>query len=159
MKNELILSIYASFVATLVLIWEILKFIIEKKSKIKVKLTYTVIPKLNLFDDKHFLKGYFEVTILNKGHSDIYIDNRYIFEKKTNKTLNFFPVYNFDPTLKFPIIIKPKQSIKENVDVNYVLGLVKEGDDLRIYLTDSLDKKYYSNFLKIDKIHFDYFKS
>ena len=159
MNVELIIAGYAAVVSTFVLVWELTKFYIEKKSKVDVKIVYNVLPKLDMYTDKHILKGYFKVTILNIGHSDIYINSRYLFEKKNKKIIDFFPVFNRDPEIKFPILLKPKQSLSENVDVNYVLFPASIGEELRVTVIDSLGKYHKSNFIKINKSHFEYFKN
>lgn len=163
MKNlyTIIISAYAAIISTIALILSIFNIVIENKSSIKIKTEFI---STNLYIDNKCVSGaeMLKVSIVNTSKKKIInINNPKLklsyestyFGQKLDR-VNLIEVKN---KRVWPKELKPGEVISLNypflkIGTEWFLDEAPDKGTFKVLVSDTLDKKYYSKKIKINKL-------
>lgn len=150
---EIVLTIYASVISTVALIWNIAVAILERSSRLKVTVEFR--NSMTVGSNNKLIKGpiFCFVRIVNRGNQIKYVSSIELHLPYRTASGNMFSLVNQDT--QFPIEVLPQQeyvfkfkffSLAESILENYMDGMC------RIVVFDTIHKKYKSNKFISSKI-------
>lgn len=152
-----IIAIYAAFISTVTLIWTIVNVILEKLPRISVQLSCNAkiafIPGVAVSKPNNILT----IKITNKSIFDMYIKKPGI---KFREKIDGHDCYYITPlkeSVTYPIHIKPREQYSTDIDLGtnvleLLLKCKNQKGKVRIKVTDTTDKNFYSNRISIKHI-------
>ena len=134
---EILLTIYASIISTIALVWNIVLALLEKWSRLIVSVEFR--DSMTAGIDGKVIRGptVCFIRIVNKGNQVKYVSSIDLSLPYRTSTGNMFSLIN--PGTKFPVEILPQQE------------KYKEGK-CRIIVVDTIRKKYKSHSFNADMI-------
>jgi len=150
MDWQLVIAIYATVISTLVLIWRLVEFYLEKAGRIKVKIK--LITKIAVFNN---ILGdrilYYSVEVTN------FSNHKRLIERPRFKTdllfdgENIFSYIDFTDAIQYPLPFEPgeKREIlykKADIDEKFKRLQVKR---IKAVIEDTLGKYYRSNWVSL----------
>lgn len=158
---RVIVAIYAAFVSTAALGWNILMLVINNKKSLVVKnsilQSFTNHPILGQSD----VVGLWGFEITNTGKTDLYIKSAgvYFCGKKVKMMgieADGLSELNREAKIKYPILLKKGEIFKSDYGIAGLVDAVKnqlnDSDKLQIRVYDTLGKKYFSKKISFGKL-------
>lgn len=150
---EILLTIYASIISTIALVWNIVLALLEKWSRLKVSVEFR--DSMTAGIDGKVIRGptVCFIRIVNKGNQVKYVSSIDLSLPYRTSTGNMFSLMN--PGTKFPVEILPQQEyvyrFRFRALPEIMLEKYKEGK-CRIIVVDTIRKKYKSHSFNADMI-------
>jgi hypothetical protein len=150
---KVIIAIYAAVVSTITLVWNIIVLVNNTKRKMKIKV------KFNQSFTRDAINGYSPLTAIlsveSTNHGKEEINIKTVTIDFCGKTIPMMGVQAdaiacVDPTgkVKLPYLIKKGEIFKDDMGTDGIINAIKEylkpEDKVRIKLTDTLGKDYFS---------------
>lgn len=152
-----VIALYAALISTVTLIWNISNAILEKLPRVSVQLSCNAkipfIPGVAVGKPNNILT----IKITNKSIFDIYIKRPGIkFQEKIDGHDCYY-VTPLNESVTYPIHIKPREQYCTDIDLgsnilNLLLKCKNQNGNIRIMVTDTTDKIFYSNKISIKHI-------
>ena len=150
---EILLTMYASIISTIALIWNIVIAILEKCSRLKVSVEFR--DSISAGIDGKIIKGptVCFIRIVNKGNHKKYISSIDLCLPYKTSNGTMFALLN--QGIQFPVEILPQQEyvykFKFRTCPEMMLENYKEGK-CRIIVVDTIHKKYKSHKFNVSRI-------
>lgn len=152
---ENILSVYASVIATISLVWNIISIILEKRSKIKVRVEVRSVFVNNPLIGIEQIPDVLYIQITNKSKHTKYIDDIRIVLPYETQIGNKFSLVSLSQ--KMPIELSSEQCYIYKFSVaaynsEHFLENYKKGN-CRIIVVDTISKEYKSNRFSSEQLY------
>lgn len=149
-----IIASYAAIVSTIALIWSIFNSIIEKVSRVEVKIGVHM--RISVPDFGR-MNSIIKVAAVNKSIYDLYINVPIIKLPVKVDNKNRYTMTNLDNPVNYPILIKPREQHEMDIElgmnlINLLKNCKSPGKKIRFEITDTTGKKFKSNKIKISNI-------
>jgi len=150
MDYKLIVAIYAAIVSTIVFIWRLYEFYVDRKSKFNIKINrVTKIPvsaKYKLAESQTFLT----TTIINVGKPKRHIEQPNFKADKKVDGQKYFNFLSFDNVKKYPITLDSGEKFVYDVTNDVTEELKTKGVfKIKAIVTDTHGKSYESKWFKL----------
>jgi hypothetical protein len=145
------LSIYAAVTSTIVFLWRLYEFYLDRRGKLKISNSY--ITQFPLYENKNIGKGevFFVVTITNfsKNKRQIEIPRFKLNTKIDGK--EYFNFVDFNATEKFPRTLEPGDKYSYKINSKVIKSKFKKTgvSEIKTMIIDTYGKKYYSKWFKV----------
>jgi hypothetical protein len=145
------LSIYAAVTSTIVFLWRLYEFYLDRRGKLKISNSY--ITQFPLCENKNIGKGevFFVVTITNfsKNKRQIEIPRFKLNTKIDGK--EYFNFVDFNATEKFPRTLEPGDKYSYKINSKVIKSKFKKTgvSEIKTMIIDTYGKKYYSKWFKV----------
>jgi hypothetical protein len=145
------LSIYAAVTSTIVFLWRLYEFYLDRRGKLKISNSY--ITQFPLCENKNIGKGevVFVVTITNfsKNKRQIEIPRFKLNTKIDGK--EYFNFVDFNATEKFPRTLEPGDKYSYKINSKVIKSKFKKTgvSEIKTMIIDTYGKKYYSKWFKV----------
>jgi hypothetical protein len=145
------LSIYAAVTSTIVFLWRLYEFYLDRRGKLKISNSY--ITKFPLCENKNIGKGevFFVVTITNfsKNKRQIEIPRFKLNTKIDGK--EYFNFVDFNATEKFPRTLEPGDKYSYKINSKVIKTKFKKTgvSAIKTMIIDTYGKKYYSKWFEV----------
>jgi hypothetical protein len=145
------LSIYAAVTSTIVFLWRLYEFYLDRRGKLKISNSY--ITQFPLCENKNIGKGevVFVVTITNfsKNKRQIEIPRFKLNTKIDGK--GYFNFVDFNATEKFPRTLEPGDKYSYKINSKVIKSKFKKTgvSEIKTMIIDTYGKKYYSKWFKV----------
>jgi hypothetical protein len=151
MNWQLGIALYAAGISTLVLIWRLVEFYIEKVGRIRVEVSYiTQVPVYNT-SEWGVPQYCLSVTVTNLSKHRRSIDKPSLQTDIKIGGLNRFAYIDFTGNTSYPIALDPGDKKEINYNKEILHDKFKKSDvkRVRFLIKDTLGKSYHSKWISI----------
>jgi hypothetical protein len=149
---------YAAIISTAALGWNIITFIQQNKAKIKVSAyitaSFQAIPDIGTVSDTTWNLS---IDIINQSKSKRYINRPLIVLPKEINGSDRFQCISFNNNTNYPVSLDPGEKHQYNMQLGESLLRIIDNHKvkkkkMRIVVSDTFGKNYYSNKVKISNL-------
>ena len=151
MDYKFLVSIYAAIVSTIVFLWRVYEFYIDRRGKLKITNGYVTQIPFYVNQEIGNTESFFTVTITNHSKNRRQIEiPRFKLDKKLDKK-EYFNFVDFNSTEKFPKSLEPGDKYSYKVNSKVIENELKKNgvSEIKTIIIDTYGKKYYSKWFKI----------
>jgi hypothetical protein len=150
MDYKLIVAIYAAIVSTIVFIWRLYEFYVDRKTKFNIKINrVTKIPvsaNFKLAESQTFLT----TTIINVGKPKRHIEQPFFKADKKIDGQNPFSFLSFNNVIKYPVTLDSGEKFVYDVTNDVTEELKRKGVlKIKAIVRDTHGKSYESKWFEI----------
>lgn len=157
-----VIAFYAATIASITLLWNIANAILEKMSRLKVTISIKIkmigAPGIGIINDPSYVLS---IIATNLSPYDLYISKPKIqgkgflpFPRKIEGHSVFYITKLSGEAAQYPFHLKPREQFETDIEIRgqflETIKKYKRRDKLRIIITDTAGKKFYSNTIKIE---------
>lgn len=151
MEYQIPLSIYAAIVSTIVFLWRLYEFYLERRGKLKIYNSYNTQYQIDANKNIESDQTFFAITITNLSKNKRQIEiPRFKLDTKINGQ-NYFNFVDINSTEKFPKSLESGDKYTYKVNSKVIENKLKKSgvSKFKTIIIDTYGKKYYSNWFRI----------
>lgn len=163
-----IIALYAAFISTVTIMWNIINSIIEKTTRVKINIgintQFTGVAGVGIIGSPKLVLS---IIVTNISPFDLYIGKPMLqgkgFGPIPRKIEGHNGYYVTKPNEYYPLHLKPREQFKTDIEINdkflEMIKKYKKRDRLRVRIADTAGKAFYSNkiymqrFLSLERVN------